>query len=277
MWPAERSRRWRSNTRWCSTPPSRSGASTATRDGRDATSLTAAGGCATSTTARATTWTPSAWSASATGSTVRTSWRRPTPGPLPPPSGPAARRGPCSQAMRSSLGFIRATARWWPTIRACDYTVSNSRPRRHRLPDLLREHEAHVLLDDLELRHVRGAPRAEELDQALHELLGGAGARADANHALALQPLLAYLALVVDQVGVGPVVVGHLHQAVGVRRVLRADDQHEVALARHLAHGHLAIRGGVTDVVGAGPRDVGELLAQLHDDRLSLVHGQRCL
>ena len=39
--------------------------------------------------------------------------------------------------------------------RACACTACSSRLRRQRLPDLLREHEAHVLLDDLELRDVR--------------------------------------------------------------------------------------------------------------------------
>ena len=38
---------------------------------------------------------------------------------------------------------------------------------RHRLADRLGEHEAHVLLDDLELRDVRDAALAEVLDQAL--------------------------------------------------------------------------------------------------------------
>ena len=62
--------------------------------------------------------------------------------------------------------------------------------RRQRPPDLLREHEAHVLLDHLELGDVVGAALAEELHQPLHQLLGRAGARGDADDALALEPLL---------------------------------------------------------------------------------------
>ncbi len=45
----------------------------------------------------------------------------------------------------------------------------------------------------------------------------------------------------------------------------------------HLADGRLAVRGGVTDVVGARPDDVREALAQPADDRVGLVHGQRGL
>src|SRR4051812_4992230 len=63
---------------------------------------------------------------------------------------------------------------------------------------------------------------------------GGRAGRA-APRAFAREPLLAHLRLVVDQVGVGAEVARRLPGAVRVRRVLRADDEHEVALARELA------------------------------------------
>ena len=66
-------------------------------------------------------------------------------------------------------------------------------------------------------------------------------------------------------------------QPVGVRGVLGADHEHEVALLGHLAHGGLAVRGRVTDVVGARPGDVREALAQLGDDRPRLVDRERGL
>ena len=63
-------------------------------------------------------------------------------------------------------------------------------------------------------------PRSrKKRDEALHELLGRAGAGGDADDALALEPLLAHLALVVDQVRVGAVVARDLDEAVRVRRV----------------------------------------------------------
>ena len=46
---------------------------------------------------------------------------------------------------------------------------------------------------DLELGDVAGAALAEEVHEALHELLRRARARGDAHHALALEPLLAHL------------------------------------------------------------------------------------
>ena len=122
-----------------------------------------------------------------------------------------------------------------------------------------------------------GAPVVEESHEPLHELLGRAGAGRDPHDPLALQPLLADLGLVVDQVRVGAVLARDLDQAVGVRRVARADHEHEVALARQLLDGRLAVGGGVTDVVGARSDDRREALAQAVDDRARLVNRQRRL
>ena len=102
-----------------------------------------------------------------------------------------------------------------------------------------------------------GAARAEELDQPLDQLLGGARAGGDADHALALEPLLLHLASRCRSGSES----APWSRATSTSRfefdeLLRADHQHQVALARHLAHGHLAVGGGVTDVVGFGPGDV---------------------
>src|SRR5207245_8580001 len=69
--------------------------------------------------------------------------------------------------------------------------------------DLLREHETDVLADHVELRDVPHPAPAEELDKVLHEVLRRAGAGGDTHHAHALQPLLAHLAGVVDQMCIG--------------------------------------------------------------------------
>src|SRR4051812_26831063 len=81
------------------------------------------------------------------------------------------------------------------------------------LPDGLGQHEADVLLDDLELLHPRDAPVAEEVHEALHELLGGTGAGGDPDGALVLEPRLVDLAGVVDEMGLGAVVAGDLDEA----------------------------------------------------------------
>ena len=52
----------------------------------------------------------------------------------------------------SSRGSTSRTGRSRPSPPACACTACSSRPRRQLLADLLREHEADVLLDDLELR-----------------------------------------------------------------------------------------------------------------------------
>ena len=159
-----------------------------------------------------------------------------------------------------------------------DAVATAALPRARRLlPDHLRQHEAHVLAQHLELGDVLGPARAEEIDQALDELLRRARARGDADDAGALEPLLAHLELVVDQMRVGAGGARDVDEPVGVRRVARADHQHEVAALGHLLDGELAVRGGVADVVGARPGDRREALAQPGDDRAGLVDRERRL
>ena len=152
--------------------------------------------------------------------------RPPRPHPATASSSPRRRRsaavgsGRSASALRISLGSMKRTSSW---------TTSNSETSL-------------------------GAALAEEVDEPLHQLLGRARAGGDPHHALALEPLLLHLALVVDQVRVGAVVARDLDEPVRVRGVARADHQHEVALAGHLAHRHLAVGGGVTDVVGLRAR-----------------------
>ena len=61
----------------------------------------------------------------------------------------------CCRGPASSRGSTRWTGRSRRSRPASASTACSSRLCRQRLPDLLREHEAHVLLDDLELRDVR--------------------------------------------------------------------------------------------------------------------------
>ena len=70
---------------------------------------------------------------------------------------------------------------------------------------------------------------------------------------------------------------GHLDQAVRVGGVGGADHQHQVALARQLLDGDLAVGGRVTDVVRLRAGDLGELRPQASDDLQRLVDRQRRL
>ena len=74
-------------------------------------------------------------------------------------------------------------------------------------------------------------PRARKsVDELLDELLGRAGAGGDAERADAVEPRLVELAGVVDQMRARAVVARHLDQPLRVRRVARADHEHELAL-----------------------------------------------
>ena len=96
-------------------------------------------------------------------------------------------------------GRTRACARcahrcggWSSTARARRSSASTRRSSGggcDRLADLLREHEADVLLDDLQLRDILDAAIAEPVDERLDELLGRRCAGRDADDALAVDPL----------------------------------------------------------------------------------------
>src|SRR5947209_4163935 len=92
-----------------------------------------------------------------------------------------------------------------------------------RLADRLGKHEANILAHDVELDHVSYAACAEERDQLLDEVLGRACAGGDADDALALEPLLAHLARVVDEMRLGTAVARDLDEAHRVGGVGGAD------------------------------------------------------
>jgi hypothetical protein len=83
--------------------------------------------------------------------------------------------------------------------------------------------------------------------------------------------------VVVDQVGGGAVLAGHLDQAVGVRAVGRADHEHQLALAGELLGGDLPVGRRVTDVLGPAGDDRRKALAQGGDGGGGLVDRERRL
>src|SRR3954454_22383722 len=120
----------------------------------------------------------------------------------------ASTRSPSIRAMRPT-GSSFAPTRPSRSGRSASHRAcpdqNRSGPRAQLLPDLLRQHEANVLVDGAQLRYLLGTALAEELDEALDQLLGGAGAGGDADGLDPLQPGLLDLGVVVDQVGVGAV------------------------------------------------------------------------
>ena len=138
--------------------------------------------------------------------------------------------------------------------------------------DLLGQHEADVLADHVRAprRHRRRAPGRTRRAPAR-----GSRARSPPRRcrrrACPVKPLLAHFAGVVDQVRLGAAIARHLDQAHRVRRVARADHEHQIAAAGHLLDGRLAVGGRVADVVRAGTDDLREALAQAGDDRARLV------
>ncbi len=75
----------------------------------------------------------------------------------------------------------------------------------------------------------------------------------------------------------GSLALGDLDEPVGVRRVARADDEHELAARGQRPDRVLAVLGRVADVIRAGPGERREALAQTGDDVRGLIDGQRRL
>ena len=61
-------------------------------------------------------------------------------------------------------------------------------------------------------------------------------------------------------------VARHFDQAIGVRTVLRSDDQQQVGIGGHVLDRNLAIFGGVADVLRGGPLMLGNFISQRVDD-----------
>ena len=216
----------------------------------------------------------------------------------PWPRGRAARRRRLARSRRRRppsttrrLPLRRARARRWRSPRrsgssgatpgaAAARAAAGAGARRPRWPAriVLGSMKRTSSRSDLELRDVLGAAVAEEVDQALHELLGRAGAGGDADDAGALQPLLLHLRLVVDQVRVGAVVARDVDEPVASStsccEPMTSTRSHSLG---HLLDGRLAVGRRVADVVGARTGDAREALAQAGDDRARLVDRQRGL
>ena len=197
--------------------------------------------------------TGSSWCA--TGPTARTGSRPPTRAPRPASSSAPAAPTRCCPAPRvepglyESDGTVEAES---PGLRlhGVQFTPAPPAPA-----DLLREHEAHVLLDDLELRDVRrcrargrSRPAAAPAPRARSRRSVMPTTRLPSSHS---SRTWLSLSIRCDS--------APWSRATSTRRfefdeLLRADHEHEVALARHLADGDLAVRRGVTDVVGLRAR-----------------------
>ena len=113
----------------------------------------------------------------------------------------------------------------------------------------------HVLLDQVVLGDLLDAALAEPVHDALDEPLGRRRAGRDADGLDALEPAVEDLRLVVDQVRLHAEVARHVDQALRVRRVRRADHEHEVDLARERLDRRLPVGRGVADVVLGRPDD----------------------
>ena len=118
----------------------------------------------------------------------------------------------------------------------------------------------------------------EVFEHLLDEHLGHRRAAGDADGRDAVEPGLLDLVGVVDAVrGLRAVLEGDLDEPHAVRRVRRADDDHEIGILRDLLDRDLAVLRGVADVVRRRILQLREPLAQAPDGLHRLVDRQRRL
>ena len=165
---------------------------------------------------------------------------------------PAAQSSASSATRTTSPSCARRSRRWAASCRSGAPAADADWARRQLDADLLRQHEADVLVDRAQLGDVLGAAGAEELDELGDELLGSAGAGGDADGLDALEPLLAHLEALSIRCEAAP-----SSRATSTSRF--EFDELVEPITRTRSHsrascltGDLAVGGRVTDVVGLG-------------------------
>ena len=116
--------------------------------------------------------------------------------------------------------------------------------------------EPQMLLPEAELLDLGRALSRQPGEQPIHQAFGCRGTAREPDHVGAFEPRRIDLGLVVDEVG-RVEIARDLGQAVGVRRVVRTDDEHDVGAARHLLDRILAVLGRVADVLARRSLDRG--------------------
>ena len=134
-----------------------------------------------------------------------------------------------------------------------------------------------MLLRQPELLDLGRALSGQPREETVHQAFGSRRSAREPDHVGAVEPGRIDLGLVVDEVGGRSEIARDLGQAVGVRRVVRTDDEHDVGAARHLLDRILAVLGRVADVLSGRPLDRGEPFAEGLDDLVGLVDRQRGL
>src|SRR5579864_717370 len=113
-----------------------------------------------------------------------------------------------------------------------------------RLNNLWRQTETNVLRHDLNLAHVVVALLGQKLDDFFNQAFGSGGACGQSDSVHAFQPLRLNVAATVDQVGTSAEVARDFNEAVGIRTVLRADDQEQLGFGSDVFDRDLAVLGG---------------------------------
>src|SRR3989338_7421827 len=131
----------------------------------------------------------------------------------------------------------------------------------------------HVFLDKAYIRDL-GPAALEVIGGFFNQPLRHRGARGDSDALDALEPFGIDPMEMVDQLGGNPTGAGDAAELIGVLAVGRADNKHEIDLARQLLYRILAILSGIADVLFGRGDHAGKSLAQNPNNLFRVIDAQ---
>ena len=147
----------------------------------------------------------------------------------------------------------------------------HGRRRCNCFHNLWRQAEANVLRHDFHFLQIVKALRPQKLDYLFDQAFRSRRPGCERNGLHAFDPFRLNIFAAVYQMRSCPEIARYFNQSIGIRTVLRADDQQQFGVRRDVLNRHLSILSCIADILRVGPFNVGELAAQGFDDVFGLV------
>src|SRR5262245_2538849 len=116
--------------------------------------------------------------------------------------------------------------------------------------------------------------RTQRIDHVTYHDFRCRGTGCNANNLYIMQPLAPYFVSIGDQVGGDASFDADLTQAIGVRAVLRADDENNIYQLGQFEQGRLTVLCCIADILRAGPDNVLEAPEQRRNDPLCVIDAE---
>src|SRR6185312_13264369 len=140
-----------------------------------------------------------------------------------------------------------------------------------------RKRETDVLLDHLDFLEFAVSFLLKSGNDAGDQMLRRGRAGCDPDVGDSVEPLRLNVAPVVDKISLYAIVLADFNEPLGIRAVGRADDEDHLAKFRYAFDGHLAIFGGVADVLRFGSANHRESFFKTRHDVFGFIEAERRL